>query len=122
RLQRTRIPILTQTAGHGGASELASGAYQRVGGRPRPGKARRLQQAPHRLPRKEHRTVRLASLRRARTAYAVTEILHPTTLLEPCLVLLYDCLNVATKNRTVHRSRCRCTNRWEVNIPTRPRT
>src|SRR5262249_59884428 len=39
------------------------------------------------------------SLPRARTGHYVTEILHATTFLEACVLLLYNCLNLSSQNR-----------------------
>ena len=46
-----------------------------------------------------HRKIRRTSLPPARTGHSVTEILHPTTFLEACVLLLYNCLNLSSQNR-----------------------
>src|SRR5215475_11733258 len=55
----------------------------------------------------------------SKNRHSVTQILHPTTFLEACVLLLHNCLNLSSQNRSVHRTRCRCTNGWEVKFLTR---
>src|SRR6516164_10444599 len=59
---------------------------------------------------------------RARTGHSVAQILHPTTFLEACVLLLHNCLNLSRQNTSVHRTRCRCTNGREVKFLTWLRT